>query len=118
MKGASIVMIRNLIPTAFCAVALFAAPASQAQQATEVQLTYAKGKFEPSEIKAPADKAFTIRVKNLESKAMEFESKSLRVEKVIAAGSEAIVNVRAQKPGSYEFFDEYNEKARGTVVVK
>ena len=27
--------------------------------------------------------------------------------------------VRAQKPGRYEFFDEYNEKvARGALVVK
>ena len=33
--------------------------------------------------------------------------------------SDATINVRAQKPGRYEFFDEYNEKvARGALVVK
>ena len=35
------------------------------------------------------------------------------------AASDATINVRAQKPGRYEFFDEYNEKvARGALVVK
>ena len=91
---------------------------SRAQQATEVQLTYAKGQFQPAEISAPADKPIAIRVKNLDAKAMEFESKSLRVEKVVAAGSEGVVNVRPLKPGRYEFYDDFNEKARGALVVR
>ena len=111
-------MIRNLIPTAFCAVALFAAPASQAQQATEVQVTYSKGQFQPSEVQGARRQAFTFRVKNLDAKAMEFESKSLRVEKVVAADSEGIINVRALKPGRYEFYDDFNEKARGALTVQ
>ena len=46
-------------------------------------------------------------------------SKTLKVEKVVATGGDATINVRAQKPGRYEFFDEYNEKvARGALVVK
>ena len=81
-------------------------------------MTYSNGKFQPSEVSAAADKAITFRVKNLEAKAMEFESKSLRVEKVVAAKSEGVINVRALKPGRYEFYDEYNEKARGAVTVK
>src|SRR5712672_2109159 len=36
-----------------------------------------------------------------------------------AESSDAVINVRAQKAGRYEFFDEYNEKtARGALVVK
>ena len=111
-------MMKRLILAALCAVATLAASPTQAQQATEIQLTYSNGQFQPSEVNAPADKPFTIKVKNSDAKAMEFESKSLRLEKVVAANSEAIVNVRAQKPGRYEFFDEYNEKARGAVVVR
>jgi hypothetical protein len=49
---------------------------------------------------------------------MEFESKSLRVEKAVAANSEGVVNVRALKPGRYEFYDDFNEKARGSLVVQ
>ena len=49
---------------------------------------------------------------------MEFESKSLRVEKVVAAGSEGVINVRALKPGRYEFYDDFNEQARGALNVQ
>ena len=50
---------------------------------------------------------------------MELESKTLKVEKVVRAPADATINVRAEKPGRYEFFDEYNEKlARGALVVK
>jgi hypothetical protein len=110
--------MRNLTFVALCAVATLAAAPSRAQQATEVQVTYSKGQFQPTELSAPADKPLTLRVKNLEAKAMEFESKSLRVEKVVAANSEVVINVRAQKPGRYEFFNEFNEKARGNLTVQ
>ena len=99
--------------------ALLAAAAAQAQTATEIQLSYKDKKFTPAEVTVPANTAFTIKVKNLDAKAMEFESKTLKVEKVVAGSSDATINVRAQKPGRYEFFDEYNEKvARGALVVK
>jgi Cupredoxin-like domain len=75
--------------------------------------------FDPAEISAPANAPIVIKLKNLDAKAMEFESKTLKVEKVVAGSSDATINVRAQKPGRYEFFDEYNEKvARGALVVK
>jgi hypothetical protein len=100
------------------AAALCGVSPLQAQQATEVQLTYSKGQFQPSELRASPDKPITLRVKNLDGKAMEFESKSLRVEKVVAANSEGVINVRALKPGRYEFYDDFNEKARGALVVQ
>ncbi len=110
--------MRKLILAALCAIAVLPISPSQAQQATEVQVTYSKGQFQPNELRAPADKPITVRVKNLDAKAMEFESKSLRVEKVVAANSEGVINVRALKPGRYEFYDDFNEKARGALVVQ
>ncbi len=112
------IILRKLIFAALCAIAVLPLSLSQAQQATELQLTYSKGQFQPSELSAPADKPLTLRVKNLDAKAMEFESKSLRVEKVVAANSEGVINVRALKPGRYEFYDDFNEKARGALVVQ
>ncbi|MEA2884322.1 MAG: hypothetical protein QOH32_3578 [Bradyrhizobium sp.] len=101
------------------AVAVVTAAGAQAQQATEIPLSYKDKKFDPPEISAPANMPIVIKLKNLDAKAMEFESKTLKVEKVVAGGSDAVINVRAQKPGRYEFFDEYNEKvARGALVVK
>jgi hypothetical protein len=112
------VITRKLVLAALCAIAVLPISPSQAQQATEIQLTYSKGQFQPSELRAPADKPITVRLKNLDAKAMEFESKSLRVEKVVAANSEGIINVRPLKPGRYEFYDDFNEKARGALVVQ
>ena len=81
-------------------------------------MSYSNGQFQPAEVRAPADKPITLRVKNLDAKAMEFESKSLRVEKVVAANSEGVINVRALKPGRYEFYDDFNAKARGALTVQ
>jgi hypothetical protein len=102
------------------AVALVSvAGAANAQNAVEILLSYKDKKFDPAEIGAPANTPIVIKLKNLDAKAMEFESKTLHIEKVVAGSSDATINVRAQKPGRYEFFDEYNEKtARGALVVK
>ncbi len=110
-------MTRKLTIAAVCAAAILALPQARAQQA-EIQLTYSGGQFQPSQVRAPADRPIVFRVKNLDGKAMEFESKSLRVEKVVAARSEGIINVRALKPGRYEFYDDFNEKARGALTVQ
>src|SRR6266576_2045451 len=108
--------------TMFAAAAMIsmaATGAANAQSATEIQLSYKDKKFDPAEISAPANTPIVIKLKNLDAKAMEFESKTLKVEKVVAGSSDAVINVRAQKAGRYEFFDEYNEKvARGALVIK
>ena len=49
---------------------------------------------------------------------MEFESVSLRVEKVIPAGGEGTVHVRALAPGRYEFLDDFHQETRGTLIVQ
>jgi len=115
---AMLILMKKLTLAAICAIAMLPVSPSQAQQATEVQVSYSNGQFQPSELRAPADKPVTFRVKNLDAKAMEFESKSLRVEKVVAANSEGVINVRALKPGRYEFYDDFNEKARGALTVQ
>jgi len=115
---AMLILMKKLTLAAICAIAMLPVFPSWAQQATEVQVSYSNGQFQPSELRAPADKPITFRVKNLDAKAMEFESKSLRVEKVVAANSEGVINVRALKPGRYEFYDDFNEKARGALTVQ
>jgi hypothetical protein len=74
--------------------------------------------FQPTEIHAAANQPLAIKVKNLDATAMEFESVSLRVEKVIAAGSEGSVRVRPLAPGRYEFFDDFHQQTRGILVVR
>src|SRR6267142_2424088 len=104
---------------AVCLASVSAVTLAAAKNATENQLSYKDKKCDPAGISAPANTPIVIKLKNLDAKAMEFESKTLKVEKVVAGSSDAVINVRAQKAGRYEFFDEYNEKtARGALVVK
>ena len=49
---------------------------------------------------------------------MEFESVSLRVEKVVTPNSEGVIRLRPLAPGSYNFFDDFNQEANGVLVVK
>lgn len=87
-------------------------------QDTTLQLTVENGQFSPVELQAPANKPLLIVIKNNGAKAMEFESVALRVEKVVAAKSQASVRVRALSPGRYEFFDDFNKNTKGTLVVQ
>ena len=97
---------------------LFAGERANAQQSASVSISVKEHRFQPGQISAPANRPFSIKVKNLDGAAMEFESVSLRVEKVIAARSEGVVNVRALAPGRYEFFDDFHPETRGVLAVE
>ena len=97
---------------------LLPASVSQAQQAKEISITYRGKQFHPAELSAPANTPLNIRVRNQDAQAMEFESDTLRVEKVIGANSEATVSVRPMAPGRYEFYDEMNQGSHGYLNVK
>lgn len=113
-------MMRAVLGVFVAATMLAFLPAAAlAQQPVDITIQVKNNKFDPAEIEAPANTPIRLKVKNLDPKPMEFESKSLRVEKIISGGGEATFNIRAQKPGRYEFFDEFHEDTtRGTLVVK
>lgn len=101
------------------AAALAAAAPALAEDGATVTLSVKDHTFQPAEPRAAANKPFTIVVKNLDATPMEFESKTLRVEKVIAGGATASIRMRALAPGKYRFFDDYNEKTtQGVLVVE
>ncbi len=107
--------------TAFFVSAMALALTAQdlnAQQGAAVVVTMKDHRFQPSEIHAAANRPLAITVKNLDAAAIEFESVSLRVEKVIASGSTGLVNVRPLASGRYEFFDDFHQEARGVLVVE
>ena len=107
-----------VVLAAIVAAASAGARARAQEAAAEVAISVKDHHFQPGEIRAPANRPLTIRVKNLDAVAMEFESVSLRVEKVIAAGGEGAVHVRPLAPGRYEFFDDFHQETRGTLVVQ
>jgi hypothetical protein len=94
-----------------------AAPA-QAQQPVSITISVKNHQFQPAELHAPANVPITLRVKNLDATPMEFESVSLRVEKVIAGNSEGVIRLRPLSPGSYNFFDDFHQETNGILLVR
>jgi hypothetical protein len=90
-----------------------------ADELARVSVTLKDHKFSPAEPTAPAGKPVVIEVSNLDSTPSEFESKTLRVEKVVAGGGKISIQVRPLSPGRYRFFDDYHEDTtEGFLVVK
>jgi hypothetical protein len=110
------------IGAALAAAALwlcFSGMSQASAQTATVEIAIKNHRFQPTTIVAPANQPITIRVKNLDPTPMEFESVSLRVEKVVPGNSEATVNIRALQPGSYKFFDDFHQDTgNGVLVVK
>ena len=82
-------------------------------------ITIKNHKFEPAEIKVPANKRLIVTVVNDDPTPEEFESKSLRIEKIIAGKSQGAVRIGPLKPGRYGFFGEFHEAtAQGAVIAE
>ena len=115
-RAAALVGRRALFPVVLL---LFGFGSALAQsQYTNVEIVVKDKKFVPAELKVPANARIVIQVKNQDAVAMEFESKALKVEKVVAPNSEGVVRVGPLQPGKYEFFDDFNLSNRGTLVVE
>ena len=99
--------------------ALTAGPGAAAEDVATFQLVLQDHAFAPSEVKVPAGKPFRLTLHNRDSTPAEFESKTLKFEKVVAGSADATVNVRALDAGKYLFYDDYHEdEAKGFVVAE
>jgi plastocyanin len=107
-----------LLRSAPLAFALLLPGPALAQEST-LSVSIKDHRFSPAEIHAPANTAVTLVVKNLDATPEEFESKHLRVEKIIAGGGSATLHLRPLSAGRYRFFGEYHEDtAEGYLVVE
>ena len=85
----------------------------------EIPVTIEKNRFQPGEIRVKAGTPFVLVVTNKDATPEEFESKELRIEKVIPGGKTMKIRVRALKPGSYPFVGEYHETtAKGRIIAE
>jgi len=99
------------------ALAAGAVAPALADDETQVQITLKDHKFDPEAPTAPAGKPIVIHLTNQDPTPAEFESKELRVEKVVPGGGAITVRVRALKPGRYRFFDDYHEASTQGFLV-
>ena len=108
-------MHKSLISIALALASLGA----QAGELHTVTLVLRDGQLIPPQLEVPANTRFKIVLRNEGRGPAEFESRSLRKEKVLAPGASSFVVVAPLKPGVYDMFDEFHEKtAIGTIVAK
>ena len=101
------------------AVTLLVAAPALAADPVEVTLTIEKNRFAPEEIRVKAGAPFVLVITNRDGGPEEFESKDLRIEKVIPAGKTVRLRMPSLKAGSYAFIGEYHEQtAKGRIVVE
>ena len=110
--------MRTKLPLlAVALAALAAAPLHAAEP--EATLVIKNHRFEPAELKVPANQRVKLTVHNQDDKPEEFESKQLNREKVIPGKTTGTVFVGPLKAGEYKFVGEFHEAtAKGVIVAK
>jgi len=109
--------MRTLFLVLGLAAVVTLAPA--ALRADELTLTIKDHKFTPTEIKVPANKRIEITVINDDATPEEFESKPMKVEKMIPGKSKGVVRIGPLKAGRYPFVGEFHEStAKGVVIAE
>jgi plastocyanin len=106
----------RLILSVACALTL--SSGAFAADTPTFSLTIQNRAFSPAELKVPAGQKIELHVKNADAAASEFESETLHREKVVPAGKEVVVYVGPLRAGTYEFFDDFNPKARGHIIAQ
>ena len=97
-------------------IAVLAAPAFADDPV--VTITLRDHQFIPAEVPVPVGAKVKLLIKNEQPTNAEFESTSLHREKIVSPGGEITVFVGPLDPGSYEFFDDFNNSARGHLIAK
>jgi plastocyanin len=91
----------------------------RAEDTYSATITIRNHRFEPSEIHVPAGRQILLTVVNADPLSEEFDSKALKVEKVIAGGKEGSVRLRSLDPGRYPFAGEYHaDTAQGVLIAE
>jgi plastocyanin len=90
-----------------------------ADAAQEIPITIENNKFSPEEIRVKAGAPFVLVLTNKDKTPEEFESKTLKIEKVIPGGKTMKIRIPSLKPGTYPFVGEFHEAtAKGRIVAE
>ena len=107
--------------TLACSAALISAFGGDVRAAAEPEflLVIREHRFEPAELKVPANQRIKLVVHNQDPSPEEFDSHALNREKVVPAQTKVTIYLGPLKPGRYAFIGEYHEAtAKGVVVAE
>ena len=90
-----------------------------AQAGAEYTIAIENHRFIPEVVEVPAGERVKLVIDNRDSTPEEFESHSLRREKVVAGNSQITIWVGPLEPGEYRFFGEFHEDTtQGKLIAK
>lgn len=105
--------------TAVMLLACLGQVSADAEVAVAARTVIKDHRFQPAELRVPANTPVTLVIRNLDPTPEEFESKTLRVEKIVAGKSEITIRLRPLAPGRYRFYGDFNEAtAEGAIVAE
>jgi plastocyanin len=85
----------------------------------EIPLTIEKHQFSPTEIRVKAGAPFVLVIINKDATAEEFESRDLRVEKVVPGNKTVRLRLPGLRAGAYPFVGEFHEEtAKGRILAE
>ena len=111
----------QLAAAALLGAFVFAAPLAVPAAADDstMNVNYAGDHFSPQNLSVPAGQPLTLRVSNNGKRTIEFESFKLNREKVVEPGETILVHLNSLTPGSYDFYDDFNQDVpQGTIVAR
>lgn len=76
-------------------------------------------RYQPAELKVPADTRFKLIIENHDASPEEFESTEFNREKIVLPNSATSVFMGPLKRGSYRFFGDFHQDtAQGRLIVE
>jgi Cupredoxin-like domain len=109
--------MRAITPSLAVTIAMTLAAPALATDA--IPLSLKDHKFTPAEIHVRAYMPNVIALTNNDATAEEFDSTSLKVEKVVAGNTSGNVRLRPLAPGRYPFMGEFHSStAQGVVIAE
>jgi hypothetical protein len=90
-----------------------------ADRPAEIALTIEQHRFQPEEIRVKANAPFVLVITNKDATPEEFESKDLRLEKLIPGTKTLRLRLPALKAGTYPFVGDYHaQTAKGRIIAE
>jgi hypothetical protein len=109
----------KLVAPLFAAMSIALPFPAWADEPFAISLTLKDHKFEPAEIKAPANTPIVITLKNEDGAFEEFDSNALHTEKIVTGHGTVTIKLKPLAAGRYPFEGEFHAKtAQGMLVVE
>lgn len=108
--------MKPLLPVLFAVMLPLLASAADVPSYT---LTLKDHRYQPTELRIPANTRIKLEVVNQDSSPEEFESDDFPAEKIVMPNGRTSLFIGPFKPGRYRFFGDFHQPtAQGALVVE